>query len=74
MKTNSPFILLTLSNGNKPVIIPKDNIAFAMETAGENAEGKTVSFTRVFLKAVMIDDEAKWVDVRETPKEISLGK
>lgn len=71
MKTDSPFVLLTLSNGNKPVIIPKDNIAFAMETTGENVNGKRVTFTRVFLKAVMIDDDAKWVDVVETPDKIA---
>lgn len=64
------FMLLTLSNGNKPVIIPKDNIAFAMRTKGRDNKGSNIEFTRIFLKAVLIDDDAKWVDVIESPEQI----
>lgn len=65
-----PFVLLTLSNGFQSVIIPKDNIAFAMRTEGATDNGEKVTFTRVYLKSVLIDDDAKWVDVVETPEEI----
>lgn len=70
MKTK-PFVLLTLSNGFQSVIIPKDNIAFAMRTEGATEKGEKVTFTRVYLKSVLIDDDAKWVDVVETPEEIA---
>ena len=70
MKIN-PFVLLTLSNGSQSVIIPRDNIAFAMRTEGATEKGEKVTFTRVYLKSVLIDDDAKWVDVAETPEEIA---
>lgn len=70
MKIN-PFVLLTLSNGSQSVIIPRDNIAFAMRTEGATEKGEKVTFTRVYLKSVLIDDDAKWVDVVETPEEIT---
>lgn len=70
MKIN-PFVLLTLSNGAQSVIIPRDNIAFAMRTEGATGKGEKVTFTRVYLRSVLIDDDAKWVDVVETPEEIA---
>ena len=66
MNRNKPFLLLTLANDGNKVIIAPDNIAFALRVK----DGKIV-FTRIILKAVLIDDDSKWVDVKETPEEIS---
>ena len=59
-------LLLTLaSNGNK-VMVVCDNIAFAIDVEEEDRR-----FTRIFLKQVEIEGEAKWVDVTETPEMIA---
>ena len=64
------FLLLTLASNGKPTIIPKDNIAFAIEIDGENEQKQKETFTRVFLKQVTMDDLSKWVDVVESAEEI----
>ena len=64
------FVPLTLAVNRRPVILPVDNIAFALEMEQETEEERLL-FTRVYLKQVMIDDDCKWVDVSEPPDKIA---
>lgn len=74
MKANKDFVLLTLATNDEKVIVAKDNIAFAMSSDGMRDDGtKGDRYTRIFLKNLLIDDETKWVDVKETPVQIANG-
>lgn len=64
------MLLLTLASNGREVVVPRDNIAFALEMEGENEKKEKETFTRVFLKQFPMDDECKWLDVKETPREI----
>ena len=60
------LIMLTLVTNGKKVIVPVDNIAFAIEIERESEQKEKPAFTRIFLRQVeMIEEEAKWVDVVE---------
>lgn len=65
-KARKPFVQLTLASNDKKVIVSVEGIAFAAETAGENE----TTFTRIFFKQLVLEDSAKWVDVKETPEQI----
>ena len=60
----------TLASSGKAVLVDRDNIAFAMEMEVENEGKEKITFTRIALKQLDIDDDAKWVDVMETIDEI----
>lgn len=60
------FATFTLATNGMTVVIALDNIAFAMRIKEETSE-----YTRVFLKELLIDDEAKWVDIKETPDQLA---
>ena len=64
------FIKATLASNGMEAIIAADNIAFAIRMELEDEEQKKQEFTRVFLKQVVMDDESKWVDVRERPGDL----
>lgn len=72
MGRNKLFVLLTLATNGEPVIIPVDNIAFAIASDGIKEDGsKGDRYSRIFLKQIIINDNDKWVDVRETPEQIA---
>lgn len=64
------FIKATLASNGLEAIIAADNIAFAIRMEIEDEEQKKQEFTRVFMKQVTMDDESKWVDIRERPGEL----
>lgn len=66
----SSMLLLTLASNGKDAVVPKDNIAFAIELEGENDRKEKQVFTRIYLKQVTMNDESKWVDVKEPVKYI----
>ena len=72
MSKTKSFVLLTLASNDKSVIIPVDNIAFAMASEEvKEDETQGTKYARVFLKEIIIDDESKWVDVKEAPEQIA---
>ena len=60
------MLKLTLASNGKSAMIPKDNIAFAIELESENDKKEKEVFTRIFLKQITMDDDSKWVDVKES--------
>lgn len=69
MQYNKDFAVFTLASNGLPVAIALNNIAFAMLIEEENEKQEKVRFTRVYLKQVLIDDDSKWVDVKESPAD-----
>lgn len=69
MKNNKDFAVFTLASNGLPVALALNNIAFAMSIEEENEKQEKVRFTRVYLKQVLIDDDSKWVDVKESPAD-----
>lgn len=61
----SKMLLLHLATNEKETLVNPENLAFAIRMEGENKE-----FTRIFFKEIVMDDESKCVDVKETPGEI----
>ena len=61
---------MTLASNGREVYIPAENIAFAIEMEGENEKHEKETFTRIYLRQVVMEDEAKWVDVKEKPNQI----
>ena len=64
------FIPVTLASNDMEAIIASDNIAFAIRMTIENEKHEKDEFTRVFLKHIEMNDESKWVDVKENPREL----
>lgn len=69
MHNNKDFAVFTLASNGLPVALALNNIAFAMLIEEENEKQEKVRFTRVYLKQVLIDDDSKWVDVKESPAD-----
>lgn len=65
----SKLAVFTLASNDDRCLINPDNIALVMKMDGEN-EDQSVTFSRVFLKALTIPSDEKWVDVKETVDEI----
>lgn len=63
------MIQLTLAGNHNPVLINRDNIAFAVPI-----EDKDVKFTRIYLKQVAVKDEPPFVDVEEGLREIATRR
>ena len=59
------MMLLHLASNDKEVLVNPENIAFAVVMEGEEQ-----TFTRIFFKQIVLEDESKWVDGKETPGEI----
>ena len=59
------LIPLTLASNGSEIIVSADCIAFAAAMEGEEKK-----FTRIYFKELVMDDESRWVDVKETPGEI----
>lgn len=64
------FIHVTLASNSMEAVIASDNVAFAIRMTAENEKHEKDEFTRVFLKQVIMDDESKWVDIKEKPTAI----
>ena len=60
----------SLASSGEKCLINTDNIAFVLPLTGEDDEKKLLKFSRVYLKALAIDNEEKWIDVQETLEEI----
>lgn len=69
MQYNKDFAVFTLASNGLPVALALNNIAFAMSIEEENEKQEKVRFTRVYLKQVLIDDDSKWVDIKESPAD-----
>lgn len=65
------MILVHLSVNDKPALLDENNILFAEETTGKDADDKEVEFTRIYLKQPLSgENESYWIDVQETAKKI----
>lgn len=69
MKTK--MILLHLAFNGKPVILDSESILFAEDCEDKDASGKTLEFTRVFLKQSVPGEEGTaWIDIQEGVEKI----
>ena len=64
------LITMTLASSGERCLVNPNNIAFAMRVQGEDSEKESMTFSRLFLKELTIENDAKWVDVKETLDEI----
>lgn len=65
------MILVHLSVNGKSALLDKNNILFAEETTGKDADDKEVEFTRIYLKQPLpSENESYWIDVQESVKTL----